>query len=90
MFNRIKCYKCWVMSKDIQDLKIQTWTLEVWGSSTKHPDYKFYFSDFKKSEWVDEQHQVFQWLLECASKMLFPQTAKKISDYAYENFITWE
>ena len=65
-------------------------TLEVWSSSTKYPDAKFYFKDFNKSEWVAEEHQVFQWLLECASKMRFPTTAKQIADLAYEKYVTWE
>lgn len=64
--------------------------LELWGASTKHPDCQFYFSDFKKTPWIDEEHQVFQWLLECASKVTFPFNAKLIAEYAFENFITWE
>ena len=80
----IKIYKCY-KEDDTSDL-----TLEVWASSTKYPDAKFYFSDFRKSEWVSEQHQVFQWLLECASKMRFPSTAKQIADIAYEKYITWK
>ena len=51
---------------------------------------KRYFSDFNKSEWVAVEHQVFQWLLECASKMRFPFTAKQIADLAYEKYVTWE
>lgn len=82
----IKVYECWGIETDSEkDL-----TLEVWSSSTKYPDAKFYFSDFNKSDWVDNKHQVFQWLLECASKMRFPTTAKQISDLAYEKYITWE
>ena len=81
------------------DLKIYEWydsdnkkdlTLEVWGGSTKYPDAKFYFSDFEKTEWVEEKHQVFQWLLECASKMRWPFTAKQIAELAFEKYITWE
>ncbi len=80
----IKCYKYYDENNN-EDL-----TLEVWSSSTKHPDAKFYFKDFNKSEWVDEKYQIFQWLLECASKMRFPTTAKLIADLAYEKYITWE
>jgi hypothetical protein len=64
-------------------------TLEVWASSTEHPDAQFYFSDFQKSEWVSEYHQIFQWLLECASKMRFPSTAKQIAEIALEKYVTW-
>ena len=81
----IKVYECYKIDSNEKDL-----TLEIWGGSTKHPDVKFYFSDFNKSEWVAEEHQVFQWLLECASKMRFPRTAKEIADLAYEKYITWE
>ena len=80
----IKIYKCF-NADNILDL-----TLEVWASSTKYPDAKFYFSDFQKSQWVSEEHQVFQWLLECASKMRFPFTAKQIAEIAFEKYITWE
>ena len=80
----LKIYECYDENNK-KDL-----TLEVWASSTKHPDAKFYFADFKKSEWCVEKHQVFQWLLECASKMSFPSTAKQIADLAYEKYITWE
>ena len=64
--------------------------LEIWGSSTKHPDSVFYFNDFKKTPIVEEEHQVFQWLLECASKLVFPFNAKLVVEYALENFVTWE
>ena len=80
----IKIYKCF-KEDNTPDL-----TLEVWASSTKYPDAKFHFSDFQKSEWVAEEHQIFQWLLECASKMRFPFTAKQIAEIAFEKYVTWE
>lgn len=66
------------------------YVLELWGGSTKHPDSIFHFEDFQKSEFVDEEHQVFQWLLECASKLTFPFHAKQLAEYALENWCTWE
>lgn len=51
---------------------------ELWGGSTKHPDSVFYFSDFKLSDLVDSQSQIFQWGFECASKMNFPSHAIRI------------
>ena len=63
---------------------------ELWNASTKHPDSIFYFSDFKKTPFVDEEHQVFQWLLECASKLTFPMHAKELVEYALKNYVTWE
>ena len=80
----LKIYKCYDENNNA-DL-----TLEVWSNITNYPDCKFYFKDFRKSMWVSEKHQVFQWLLECASKMRFPTTAKQIADLAYEKYITWE
>ena len=61
----IRIYECFNADNTI-DL-----TLEVWASSTKYPDAKFYFSDFNKSEWVAEKHQVFQWLLEYLQLYLY-------------------
>lgn len=66
------------------------YVLELWGGSTKHPDSIFYFEDFQKSEFVDEEYQVFQWLLECASKLTFPFHAKQLAEYALKNWCTWE
>ena len=80
----LKIYECYDENNK-KDL-----TLEVWASSTKHPAAKFYFADFKKSEWCVEKHQVFQWLLECASRLTFPMHAKELVEFALKNFITWE
>ena len=56
--------------------------LELWGASTKHPDCMFFFSDFKKCEWIDPYYQIFQWILECASKLNLPTHAFELSLYA--------
>lgn len=85
----IKVYECWSLMDENGESK-KDLTLELWGGSTKHPDSKFYFSDFKKSPFVDEEHQVFQWLLECASKLTFPMHAKELCEYALQNYVTWE
>ena len=63
--------------------------LELWGASTKHPDSIFYFSNFKKSPYIDDKHQVFQWLCECASKLNFPFHAENLIKYAWDNWRTW-
>lgn len=63
--------------------------LELWGGSTKHPDSRFFFSDFEKCKWVGEEYQIFQWLLECASKMSFPFHAEKIAKWALANCVNW-
>jgi hypothetical protein len=64
--------------------------LELWGGSTHHPDSRFHFSSFQKSPFVDDKHQIFQWLLECASKLTFPMHAKELAEYALKNYVTWE
>jgi hypothetical protein len=85
----IKVYECYTIMDDETKESKKTLTLEIWESSTKYPDRKFYFSDFEKNPWVDEEHQVFQWLLECATKMTFPQNALEITEFALENYVTW-
>lgn len=85
----IKVYKCWT-PMDENGYSEETLTLELWNASTKHPDSKFYFSDFQKSPWVKEEYQIFQWLLECASKLNFPFFAKELTEYALANWVNWE
>ena len=63
--------------------------LELWGSSTKHPDSVFYFSNFKISEWCSPQIQIYQWLLECASKLNWPFHAYSLTQKANRMFETW-
>ena len=58
------------------------YVLELWGASTKHPDSIFYFDEFKKNDLFDDEQQVFQWLLECASKLTWPMHAKDLVDLA--------
>lgn len=60
--------------------------LELWGGSTKHPDSMFFFSDFQKCEWIDEPLQVFQWILECASKLTLPVHAYYLTEFAMETY----
>lgn len=64
--------------------------LELWGASTKHPDIMFLFSNFEKCKYVDEDKQVFQWLLECASKLNFPYNAYNLAKFAMEHFVNFE
>ena len=63
--------------------------LELWGASTKHPDSRFFFKDFKKNEFIEDKYQVYQWLLECASKLDWPFHAKELVDYANQNWYNW-
>lgn len=56
--------------------------LELWGASTKHPDSTFYFSNFTLCDWFPSYRQLFQWILECASKLSFPIHARDLVDYA--------
>lgn len=62
------------------------YVLELWNASTKHPDSTFQFKDFNKNEFLDEEAQIFQWLLECASKLTWPQHAKELAEFALANY----
>lgn len=86
----IKVSECEYLMENSSEITKKDLVLEVWGSSTKHPDIRFYFSDFKTTPFIGLEHQKFQWLCECASKVMFPQTAKAIIDYALKNYVTWE
>jgi hypothetical protein len=62
---------------------------ELWAASTKHPDSVFHMKDFKKVNFIEDKYQVFQWLLECASKMTFPFHAKELAEYAFKHWYNW-
>lgn len=65
--------------------------LELWGSSTKHPDSLFRYSDWEnKSNMFSTEDQIFQWLLYCASQLTFPFFARSLVDYAIENWYNWD
>lgn len=64
------------------NIKTHNTILELWGASTKHPDSRFDYTDFQKVEWVSDEWQIFQWLLECASKLNFPFFAKDLTNFA--------
>lgn len=66
--------------------KEKGYVLELWGGSTKHPDSVFYFNNFKKVDFIEDEYQIFQWLLECASKLTFPFHAKQLAEYALKNW----
>lgn len=55
--------------------------LECWGSSTKHPDVRFFFSEFEKSKWVESNAYIVPWIYECASKMIFPYHAFQLVEW---------
>ena len=84
----IKLYDCYTLL-DANGNSQKDLTLELWGASTKHPDSKFYFSDFKKSDIIPEEYQVFQWVLECASKLTWPFHARELAQYAMDNLYNW-
>lgn len=80
------------MKTDIKVFKTEEkgYILELWGGSTKHPDSVFYFNDFKKVDFIEDKYQIFQWLLECASKLTFPFHAKQLVEYALKNWYLLE
>ena len=73
--------------------------LESWGASTKHPDMIEHFT-----EWADYENAkqylvcpqedngfIFQWLLNCASRRLFPFHTFCLMEYArkYYEYYQW-
>lgn len=70
------------MYKLYSDIKTHETFLELWGASTKHPDSKFNFKNFKTVEWIDPQFQIIPWIFECASKMSFPPHSYELSKWA--------
>lgn len=56
---------------------------ESWHTSTKHPDVTYRYSNWKnKSVIIDDDFQIYQWLLFIASDTLFPFRAKEIARFA--------
>lgn len=86
MTNEEKFKKGIVVYQNEED---RDYILELWSASTKHPDSVFRFSNFKKNEFIDEEQQIFQWLLECASKLTWPFHAKELAEYALQNYYKW-
>ena len=65
--------------------------LELWASSTKHPDSVFYFSDFEiPKEFVENNSSnpifIYQWLIECASKLTWWFHTRELVDFANKSF----
>lgn len=69
--------------------EIGNYVCELWGASTKHPDSVFHFEDFQKNKFIEDKYQIYQWLLECASKLDWPFHAKQLVDYANEKWYNW-
>lgn len=63
--------------------------LELWEGSTKHPDSVFHMDDFKMADFISSKYQVYQWILECASRLTFPFHAKELVDYANKHWYNW-
>lgn len=66
------------------DVETHETYLELWGSSTNHPDCTFEFSKFNKVYFLPEYQQIFNWLLECASTMNFHFHAFDVANFAME------
>ena len=73
------------------DIKNHKTYLEMWGASTKHPDCRFCFDDFKMPEcWdkpdIDRNNPIFvyQWMIQCAADMLWWFSTYEISRKANE------
>lgn len=64
---------------------------ELWGASTKHPDSSFRYSDWEdKSSFIEDEYQIFQWLLWIASRRQWPFHAKALTEYALQNWYNWD
>ena len=62
---------------------------ELWGASTKHADVTYRMNQdienglFVKFPFIDDpSHDIFQWLLNVASRQLWKNTAKEIVEIA--------
>ncbi len=78
------------MTKLYSRLSDHETVLELWEASTKHPDSIFYFSDFRKTEFIPAKEQIFPWLLECASKMIWPFHSYCLASFAMELYdMSW-
>lgn len=63
---------------------------ELWGASTKHPDANFRYSEWEdKSPYLEDEYQIFQWLLWIASRRQWPFHAKELTEYALKNWYNW-
>lgn len=64
--------------------------LELWGSSTKHPDCVFFYSDFNKSPYITEEAEhwnIFQFMVECAAKLSLPFGTINVLNFAHNYII---
>lgn len=80
------------MVKLVKDENNNIVSLELWGASTKHPDSVFYLKDFNKSYMVESEQcawNIYQWLIECASKLSFPPHTFKLVSYANDYIINY-
>ena len=69
------------------DLVLQTYVLEIWGASTKHPDCVMTMKDAVDSghfspSILGDDVSLYQWLLYCASTMMWPHSSVKIVELA--------
>lgn len=71
--------------------------LETWGASTKHPDARFSFENWRGKEvpenireFYDFDYAYIQWLAYVASKMMFESTTRRILQLAGELYMNCE
>ena len=56
--------------------------IEYWSGSTKHPDRTEYFSNYIKSDYMEENQNVYLWILKCAVDCNFFFHAKSYIELA--------
>lgn len=71
----------------------EDYVCELWGASTKHPDSIFRMSDdienkrFEPNPYSElKVADVYQWLLSIASRMMWKETAKRVVEFATEEY----
>ena len=60
--------------------------LELWASSSRHPDSEYYYSKYVKSEYYPSTGQIVAWMYECASNLAHVFHSVELAEYATEMF----
>lgn len=66
------------------DIKTKETKFELWGSSTKHPDSLFFYSNFNPSKYMGLAENTYTWIIECAIQFISFHTVKDIISWANE------
>lgn len=92
---------CMKVGENMRNIQLYTckgdYILETWGASTKHPDARFSFEEWREKEvpenireFYDFDYAFIQWLAYVASKMRFEVTTRRILQLAGELYMDCE